>query len=115
MYSPEQGLALQRGATAVFSFADAVTRDEELVRAPRPQHFQPHQDRSYHDGMNAIHTDGINGMEVRQRFALFAREGHVVTHLAGRTARFHSPDHVAPREILVLQSHFGPSKNSNLP
>jgi hypothetical protein len=115
MHSPEQHLALQRRATAVFSFANAKARDEKLVRAPRPQHFHPHQDGSNHHSMNSIHTDGINGMEVSQRLAIFAGEGHVVTHLADSAARFHSPDHVPLRQILVLQSHFRPSKNSNLP
>jgi hypothetical protein len=64
--------------------------------------------------MNSIHPDGINGMEVSQRFAIFAGEGHVVTHLADSAARFHSPDHVAPRQMLVLQTHFRTSKDPNL-
>jgi len=115
MHSAEQGLALQGRATAVFSFANAVTGDEEFVRAPRPQHFHSHQDGSDHHGMNSIHPDGINGMEVSQGLAIFSAEGYVVTHLANSAARFHSPDHVALREMLVFQSHFRPSENSNLP
>ena len=67
MHSPEQDLALQRRATAVFNFANAITRDKELVGAPRAQHFHSHQDGSDHDGMNSIHTDGINGMNVSFR------------------------------------------------
>jgi hypothetical protein len=114
MHSPEQNLTLQRRATAVFSFANAIARDEEFVCAPRPQHFHPHQDGSDHHGMNAIYTDGVDGMQVRQRIAIFAGEGHVVAHLANGAARFHSPDHVAPREVLVLQTDFRTSENPNL-
>jgi hypothetical protein len=114
MHSPEQGLALQVRATAVFSFANAAARDEKFVRAPRPQHFRPHQDGSYNDGMNSIHTDGINGMEVNQRFTILPAESHVVTHLSDSSARFHSPDHVAPRQMLMLQTHFRSSKNPNV-
>jgi hypothetical protein len=97
------------------SFANAAARDEKFVRAPRPQDFRPHQDRSYNDGMNSIHTDGINGMEVCQRFTIFPAESHVVTHLADSAARFHSPDHVASRQMLMLQTHFRPSQDSSLP
>jgi hypothetical protein len=100
---------------AVFSFADAVACNEELVCVPSAQHFYPHQDRSYNDGMNAINTDGIDGMEIRQRLAIFPAEGYVVAHLSDSPARFHSPDHVAMRQMLVLQAHFRPSKDSNLP
>jgi hypothetical protein len=115
MHSSEQDLTLQGRATAVFSFADAVARDEELVRAPSAQHFHPHYNGSDHHGMNSIHTDGINGMKVSQRLAIFPAECHVVARLAGSSTRLHSPDHVAPREMLVLQTHFHTSKNSNLP
>jgi hypothetical protein len=115
MHSSEQDLTLQRRATAVFSFANAVARDEKLVRAPRPQHFHPQQEGADHHGMNSIHPDGINGMEVSQRLAIFAAEGHIVAHLSDCPARFHPPDHVAPREMLVLQTYFRPSKNSDLP
>jgi hypothetical protein len=114
MHSPEQNLTLQGRATAVFSFANAVARDEDLVGASRPQHFYPHQGGSDHHGMNTIHADGINGMEVRQRFAVVAGEGDVVTHLPNSAARFHPPDHVAPREMLVLQTNFPTSKDPNL-
>jgi hypothetical protein len=65
--------------------------------------------------MNSIHTDGINGMEVSQGLAIFTTESHVVTHLADSAARFHSPDNVAPRQMLVLQTHFRPSQDSSLP
>jgi len=113
MHSSEQDLTLQGRATAVFSFANAVARDEEFVRAPRPQHFHPQQEGGDHHGMNSIHPDGINGMEISQRFAIFAGEGHVVAHLTNSPTRFHPSDHVAPREMLVLQTYFRPSKNSN--
>jgi hypothetical protein len=115
MHSSEQDLTLQGRATAVFSFANAVARDEEFVRAPRPQHFHPQQEGGDHHGMNSIHPDGINGMKVSQRLAIFAGESHVVAHLADSTARFHSPDYVSPCQMLVLQAHFWPSKNSDLP
>jgi len=113
MHSSEQNLTLQGRATAVFSLANAVARDEEFVRAPRPQHFHPQQEGGDHHGMNSIHPDGINGMEISQRFAIFAGECHVVAHLTNSPTRFHPSDHVAPREMLVLQTYFRPSKNSN--
>jgi hypothetical protein len=88
---------------------------EELVCPTGSEHFHPHQPRSDYNGVNSIHADAINGMKARQRPTILSAEGHVVPCLTDSPARFHTPDHVASRELLVFQTDFRAGDNANLP
>jgi hypothetical protein len=64
--------------------------------------------------VKTVDSDCVYGVEVSQRFPLIAGEGHVTSDLFDRAARLHTPDNVAPREILVFETHVGLGENADL-
>ncbi|MGO8790705.1 MAG: hypothetical protein ACLQVL_25440 [Terriglobia bacterium] len=64
--------------------------------------------------MKTVDADRIYWVKVGQWFPLIAGERHVAPNLFDRAAGLHTPDHVPPRQMLVLETHVGLGKNADL-
>jgi hypothetical protein len=86
--------------------------DQELIRPAGSKQFDSDKDWSHHDGMEAVHAQRVDRLQVGQRLAILSRESHVPAHLANGTARLHAADDVTIGQVLMLETHFGPRKNA---
>jgi len=64
--------------------------------------------------MNAVDSEGIDRMEIRQWLASRPTESNVSAKLPHRAARFDSSHYVSSRQMLVLKTYLGVRKNSHL-
>jgi hypothetical protein len=64
--------------------------------------------------VKTVDSDCVYGVKVSQRLPLIAGEGHVTSDLFDRAAGLDTPDHVAPRQMLVFETHVGLGENADL-
>jgi hypothetical protein len=86
IYATKQDRALQRRPSPILALARLMPSDQELIRPARSKQFDSHQDWSHHDGMNPVHAQRVDQLQVDQRFAILSGESHVPTHLHDGTA-----------------------------
>jgi hypothetical protein len=62
--------------------------------------------------MNAVDPHGVERMKIPERFPVCTCKRHVVPDRANRTACFNAADHIALRQVLMLEAHLGRSKDA---
>ncbi|HMD84510.1 MAG TPA: hypothetical protein VKO18_07390 [Terriglobia bacterium] len=64
--------------------------------------------------MKTVDPDCVYGVKVSQWLPLIANERHVAPDLFDRAAGLNPSDHVAPRQMLVFETHVGLGENADL-
>jgi hypothetical protein len=64
--------------------------------------------------VKTVELNRVNGVKVSQWLPLIAGERHVASDLFDRAAGLHTPDHIAPRQMLVFETHVGLGENADL-
>jgi hypothetical protein len=82
-----------------------VPGDQQLTGSPGAEQFNPHEERSDNHGVNAVHSDGVDGMEIRQRFASQPTEGNVSADLRHGAARLDPSHDIPSRQVLVFKAY----------
>jgi hypothetical protein len=81
-----------------------VLGDEQVVGVPDAKHLDPHQSRSDHQCVNAIHPYRVKRMKPNQRRAALVAKSHVMTDLIDSTARLDPANHITMSPVLVFQA-----------
>src|SRR5271157_6314924 len=91
-----------------------MLRNQQFVGPTLAQHLNSHQYRRNHDGMQAVHSDGLHRMEPLDWLAIFCGERDVSPEVSDRTARLQPAHHIAFRKVLVFQAYWRMGKDSSL-
>ncbi|MGB7156346.1 MAG: hypothetical protein WBD08_19315 [Candidatus Acidiferrales bacterium] len=105
VHPAKKDLGCQRRSRAVFHIPRFVPRDQQLAGSAGTEDLDSYKNRSNNHGMNPVHSDRVNLMEIWQGFAVWAAKCNVSSDLPGRAARFDSSDNISPRQMLVLKTH----------
>lgn len=112
VHAAKENSVLQRRPPALLRVTGLMPRDQQLAGPVRSEDLDPHKDRSNDYGMRAIDSNGINGMQMRQRLAVWPAEGDIPPESLHRTARFDAPHNISARQMLVLEAHVRLSKDT---
>lgn len=112
VYAAKQNFVLQLRSPAVFSRSRSVLTDKELARSARSKQFNAYEDGSNHDRVNAVHSDGVDQMHIRQRLAARPAKVNVSAESLRRTTGLDSPHHIPLHHLLVFKAYVGLRKNT---
>jgi len=96
IHATKQDGVLQRRSSAGFPLSWFMARDQQLAGSAASEQLNSYQNRSDHHGMNAIDSDRVDRMEIRQRLTIPPAEGDVSAYLSHPTARFDASHDVSP-------------------
>ncbi|HVI09304.1 MAG TPA: hypothetical protein VND65_13530 [Candidatus Binatia bacterium] len=85
---------------------------KELAGSARSKQFNAYEDGSNHYRVNAVDSDGVDQMQIRQRLATRPAEGNVSAEFLRRTTGLDSPHHIPLHHLLVLKAYVGLRKNT---
>ena len=81
-----------------------MTRDQQFIGSAFSKHVRTYHGARYDNGVQAIHGDGLDWVQILQRFAVFIRERHVPANISYRAARFEAADHITLRQFLMFDT-----------
>ena len=84
-----------------------MPRNEQVIRALHPQHFDTHQDRRDHDGMHAIDADAVNPLQPAERGSVLIHKARISSEIGHGAAGFDTAKDVALCQVLVLNRDRG--------
>lgn len=114
IYAAKQNRVLQRRAPTVLRLSWFVPRDQQLAGPAGSKQLNSYKNRSNNHGMNAVDSDSVDRMEVRQRPSDQPAECDVSADLSHRAARFDTSHDIASRQVLVLKTDMGLRENPYL-
>jgi hypothetical protein len=112
VHAAKQNFVFQGRSPAVFSRSRFVLADEELAGSARSEQFDSDEDSSNHYGMKAVHSYGVDQMQIRQRLPARPAEGNVSADFPHRPARFDSSHYISSRQKLMLKAYLRLRENS---
>jgi hypothetical protein len=89
-----------------------VLADEHLIRVSSSEDLHADKRLSHDHCMNAVDPHSVKRMEIAERLPICTCEGHVVPDVGDRIACFNAADHIALRQVLMLEAHLGRSKDA---
>src|SRR5215472_17720314 len=113
MNASEDNLRFQLRLSAVGCETQTVTRDQQFVGSAFSKHIRTQHGVRYDNGVQTVHSNGLDWVQILQWFAVFTSESNVATNISCRTARFESTDHITLRQLLMFDTEQGVSVDAS--
>ena len=89
-----------------------VLRDQELAGSACSEQLDSYKDRGDHHSVNAIYSNSVDWMQIRQCLASRPAEGNVSADFPHCAARLDSSHYMSSRQMLMLKTYLRLRENS---